>query len=1278
MKRSLSLILSLLMLMSVWVTLPAVNAVAAADGLKDSGINYTESTEIIRNPHLGYPGVGYLTIDDYMVPRNDGERLFWYYVNLQNFSGGNEYLPEDANWPEDRVDRPITEKALEAFRQTLENLRQNGGTCFMRFVYNWDGTQGTEPTDFEYLILHLEQMLSVAADFADVCMGFECGMIGPFGEMWGTKYSNKIYANRIIDTYLNNTPESMRLMLRAPGYISNYLGITVAEMADYVAEPGTPEYRLSFYNDGYMNDNGDLGTWADRARDLKFVSRQADHGPYGGEYGTGFWLLPQSTVKFPENALPEMYQTHVNFIRGNVYHTDSNDVFGYDSYTYGPEYEKEWFPDNSAFYGVDCHTFIRAHFGYRMVVRQSRLTASPKAGGTLTLKGKIENTGFGNLFTESLTQILLVGNGYTYLCDTTIDAGSFKSCEVTDYATTLQLPASMPAGEYKVYMRVAAGAKNTEFLTAASGVRFANNGEIYHDELGANYIGSINIAASDVTVSAANDVFCEVGSDTASGNITAGAPLLIGYGIPATDDYETITLNYHTGDTLTLSALNSYNAKYTPTFRWYRGTSQVSTEETLVIENLSKADEGTYKLSVTVNGGNVITVKVKVTVDEHTFGDYSVTKAAGCHNTGTEKRSCSHCSLTETRVIPASEHVEGEPEIIDSTCVRRGSTTVKCVNCSDVLTYQVYNVIPHDYEDTEIVRSCLRGGKLFRQCTVCDAEIHEAFDAPGHDYVYVIEDGKAVGTCSRCKETTDKISMNGITTDHCDSDDIENDKGAISLYDSPAVLIGEGGYFEEVAVDSDEYLTVIFRIDGLKAGENKLGKFRITGHSLSDADATYDSNDSTYYSGSMLYPLDGNGYYALTTKKSIMAPSAKDGWGVITSMAFNDPLMSEKGKESEIVGKDASIELLGIYSDMMSYLIVYTDADGRFLQGESGVYNSNITTNNRVCAVYAIDELFEGETPTKRADKDTVYTFSHWVNQDGEKLEYAVGNHIMTPVFTESENTCAHRSIIRDVILDATCTEKGKGAEVCVDCGAVMGDEYDIDPTTHKNEVKIEREKATFKVKGKCDVYCDDCHVFLRSEQISQVANSFTDVNVDGWYSEAVSFALYNGLFGGTSATTFAPNANMTRAMFVTVLGRLSGVEVDNNATTVFTDVKKGQYYTGYVAWAHKYGIVNGRSADTFAPNALITREEMCVMLVRYCEFECIQLKTNPSVDSFADKTKFSKWAINQIETCRRTGLVGGKGVDAGGGALFMPKGNATRAEVATIIYNLRTKHIDV
>lgn len=88
----------------------------------------------------------------------------------------------------------------------------------------------------------------------------------------------------------------------------------------------------------------------------------------------------------------------------------------------------------------------------------------------------------------------------------------------------------------------------------------------------------------------------------------------------------------------------------------------------------------------------------------------------------------------------------------------------------------------------------------------------------------------------------------------------------------------------------------------------------------------------------------------------------------------------------------------------------------------------------------------------------------------------------------------------------------------------------------------------------------------------------FTDVSEGDWYYDAVAYVWQEGLFQGMDETTFAPNLAMTRAMFVTVLGRMAGVEEDRTATSKFTDVKAGSYYAGYVAWAAEQDIVRGTS----------------------------------------------------------------------------------------------------
>ncbi|MBQ6947798.1 MAG: S-layer homology domain-containing protein [Clostridia bacterium] len=139
--------------------------------------------------------------------------------------------------------------------------------------------------------------------------------------------------------------------------------------------------------------------------------------------------------------------------------------------------------------------------------------------------------------------------------------------------------------------------------------------------------------------------------------------------------------------------------------------------------------------------------------------------------------------------------------------------------------------------------------------------------------------------------------------------------------------------------------------------------------------------------------------------------------------------------------------------------------------------------------------------------------------------------------------------------------------------------------------------------------------------------------------------------------------------MFVTVLGRLDGVDPATlSGATRFTDVKKKQYYAPYVGWANEKGIVAGLSDTTFGPEANITREQICAMMVRYCAYADITLQKMNAPITFKDAGDISSYAGSAVAACQQGGLVNGEKVT--GGYNFRPQGNATRAEVATIMMN--------
>lgn len=180
---------------------------------------------------------------------------------------------------------------------------------------------------------------------------------------------------------------------------------------------------------------------------------------------------------------------------------------------------------------------------------------------------------------------------------------------------------------------------------------------------------------------------------------------------------------------------------------------------------------------------------------------------------------------------------------------------------------------------------------------------------------------------------------------------------------------------------------------------------------------------------------------------------------------------------------------------------------------------------------------------------------------------------------------------------------------------------------------------------------------------------NFTDVSKDDWYYKYVDFVTEEEYFVGTSDTTFSPEVPMTRAMFVVVLAALEGIKVDNSAAP-FADVPANTWYSGAVAWAVKNGVVAGVGDNKFAPDATITREQMAVMMNAYVNWHSEKHnedhKVKAKIDSFGDADKIASWAKSGVENCRAWGLI--MGMPDGN---FYPQNTATRAEVATVIYNL-------
>lgn len=191
----------------------------------------------------------------------------------------------------------------------------------------------------------------------------------------------------------------------------------------------------------------------------------------------------------------------------------------------------------------------------------------------------------------------------------------------------------------------------------------------------------------------------------------------------------------------------------------------------------------------------------------------------------------------------------------------------------------------------------------------------------------------------------------------------------------------------------------------------------------------------------------------------------------------------------------------------------------------------------------------------------------------------------------------------------------------------------------------------------------------FKAETPAPVALPFTDVKIGNWFYDAVKYAYEQGLMTGTSATTFAPNGTMNRAMIVTVLYRLEKSPAVTGASK-FTDVPAGQWYSDAVAWAAANKIVNGYDETTFGPMNAVTREQMAAILFRYEQVKGLENVTlEENLNRFPDQNKISAYAIPALQWA-----VGQKIINGNADGTLDPTGTATRAQVAQIFTNLLNK----
>ncbi len=274
---------------------------------------------------------------------------------------------------------------------------------------------------------------------------------------------------------------------------------------------------------------------------------------------------------------------------------------------------------------------------------------------------------------------------------------------------------------------------------------------------------------------------------------------------------------------------------------------------------------------------------------------------------------------------------------------------------------------------------------------------------------------------------------------------------------------------------------------------------------------------------------------------------------------------------------------------------------------------------------------------------------------DGARKNFNAEQHVFSAWVTDGARSCTQGENLARACVNDGCDRMQTAALPAL--GHVV-----LDYTVELQPAGIRAGMIRFR----CARCGQDC-ILLTDPEIP-ASKQFTDVNPNAWSYPGIQFCAALGLMSGTSETTFAPAAVTTRAQLVQILYNLEGEPDMTGASTPFTDLTQN-WYKDAVAWAYQNNIVSGTSATTFSPNAPVTREQIAVVLMGFLTqvYAVDRTWTPADLAAFPDGGSVSGWARAELADAVALGLLSGA-ADGSGQRWLRPQGQATRAEVATIL----------
>ena len=309
-------------------------------------------------------------------------------------------------------------------------------------------------------------------------------------------------------------------------------------------------------------------------------------------------------------------------------------------------------------------------------------------------------------------------------------------------------------------------------------------------------------------------------------------------------------------------------------------------------------------------------------------------------------------------------------------------------------------------------------------------------------------------------------------------------------------------------------------------------------------------------------------------------------------------------------------------------------------------------------------EYTQGDTVTLTATPDSGYRFVGWSLAGVSGVDTT--SAVITFTMPEGKNVTAEAQFEANPSPSASnitsgrssvnrrYAQKGETVEVTLPIGKSEAEYLPYYYDEDKNQIFV---PISAVVDGKVKF------IAPKSGQYYFGENNVSFADIGGRWSESnILFAAQRGIFKGTGSDIFEPQGAMDRTMVITVLYRLAG-SPSVSGTVSYTDVESGSWYHDAVLWGEENGIVKGYGNGIFGVRDVITREQLCTMLMRFFNFMNYSLPPVVESEAFTDADSISDWAYEAVDYCKIRGLVNG----VPGGA-FAPLENCTRGECSAVM----------